>query len=81
MREVKSMKRASHALLAAAALAAGATCVAETVEVASLSVKERLRAIEVINVTAQKELDVEASAQMDAEVAAILEAAAHAEEQ
>ena len=75
------MKRASHALLAAAALAAGATYAAETVEVASLSVKERLRAIEVINVTAQKELDVEATAQVDAEVAAILEAAARAEEQ
>lgn len=73
------MKKASRGLLAAGVLAAGAAYATETVEVASLTVQERLSAIEVINVTAQKEPDAGATAQLDAEVAAILAAASAAE--
>ena len=69
------MKRTNHGLVAAGVLAAGAAYATETVEVASLTVQERLSAIEVINVTAEKPLDAEATARVDAEVAAILAAA------
>lgn len=69
------MKRTSRGLVAAGVLAAGAAYATETVEVASLTVQERLSAIEVINVTAEKPLDAEATAQVDATVAAILAAA------
>lgn len=75
------MVRAGSALLVAGALAAGAASASEPVAVASLSVKERLEAIEVINVTARKELDAEASEHLDADVAAILAAAGAAEEE
>ena len=75
------MGKVGSALLVAGALAAGAVCASEPVAVASLSVKERLEAIEVINVTAQKELDAEASEHLDADVAAILAAAGAAEEE
>ncbi len=74
------MKRTNRGLVAAGVLAAGAAYATETVEVASLTVQERLSAIEVINVTAEKPLDAEATAQVDADVAAILEAAAALEE-
>ena len=73
------MRIASHGLLAAGVLAAGVAHATETVEVASLTVQERLSAIEVINVTAQKVPAAEATAQLDAEVAAILAAASAAE--
>ena len=69
------MKRTNRGLVAAGVLAAGAAYATETVEVASLTVQERLSAIEVINVTAEKPLDAEATARVDAEVAAILAAA------
>ena len=73
------MRKASRGLLAAGVLAAGGAHATETVEVASLTVQERLSAIEVINVTAQKAPAAEATAQLDAEVAAILAAASAAE--
>ena len=69
------MKRTNRGLVAAGVLAAGAVYATETVEVASLTVQERLSAIEVINVTAEKPLDAEATVQVDAKVAAILAAA------
>ena len=69
------MKRTNRGLVAAGVLAAGAVYATETVKVASLTVQERLSAIEVINVTAEKPLDAEATARVDAEVAAILAAA------
>lgn len=75
------MQRASRGLLATGVLAAGAAYATETVEVANLTVQERLSAIEVINVTAQKTLDAEATAEVDAEVAAILAAAAALEDE
>ena len=69
------MKRTNRGLVAAGVLAAGAAYATETVEVASLTVQERLSAIEVINVTAEKPLDAEGTARVDVEVAAILAAA------
>ena len=68
-------------ILAAALFAAGSAHATDTpVEVASLQVKERLAAIEQINVTAKKEIDAKAEA-ADAEVAAILELAETVEEE
>ena len=69
------MKAAAKLILFAAACAGGAACAEDAVQVPSLSVKERLAAIELINVTAKKEQDAAATANADARVAAILRAA------
>ena len=68
-------------ILAAALFAAGSAHATDTpIEVASLQVKERLAAIEQINVTAKKEIDAAAEA-ADADVAAILDMAEAVEEE
>ncbi len=68
-------------ILTAALFAAGSAHATDVpVTVASLQVKERLAAIEQINVTAKKEIDVTAEA-ADADVEAILELAEAVEEE
>ena len=69
------MKAAAKLILFAAVCAGGAAWAEDAVQVASLAVKERLAAIELINVTAKKEQDAAATANADAPVAAILRAA------
>ena len=69
------MRTIAKFALLAAPLSAGAASAEGAVAVASLAVKERLQAIDVINVTAQKAPDAAATAEVDAGVAAILDAA------
>lgn len=69
------MKAMAKPIVVAAVCIGGAAWAEDAVEVASLTVKERLAAIEIINVTAHKEQNPAATADADARVAAILQAA------
>ena len=66
-------------ILTAALFAGAAHATDAPIQIASLEVKERLAAIERINVTAKKEIDANAEA-VDADVEAILELAEAVEE-
>ena len=74
------MKTVTTILAATLFAAAGAHAEDAPIQVASLQVKERLAAIEQINVTAKKEIDPAAEA-ADTEVEAILALAEAAEDE